>query len=70
MNRKFGMAWLVVAVVLPAAGPRAETWPAARFNFTVTDPTPPPVFYLLQQPQRLIAHSPIMGARLADLAIP
>ena len=38
----------------------------ARFRFYITDPTTPPVFYLLQQPQYLIAQ-PATGTELLAL---
>ena len=34
MNRWLGMAWLVVALVLPAAGPRAGMWAAGGLTFS------------------------------------
>ena len=38
---------------------------AVRFNFYITDPTPKPVFFLLQEPQLLIAGVPGSASQLA-----
>ena len=38
---------------------------AVRFNLFITDPTPAPVFYLLQEPQLLVAGTPTIGRQLA-----
>ncbi len=39
---------------------------AVRFNLFITDPTPAPVFYLLQEPHLIIAGAPEATVRLAD----
>ncbi len=39
---------------------------AVRFNLFITDPTPAPVFYLLQEPHLIIARGPAAAVRLAD----
>ncbi len=38
---------------------------AVRFNLFITDPTPAPLFYLLQEPHLLIAGSPESGTQVA-----